>query len=183
MLPSRPYTEKTIDTNNTIPRDLFPKTTRNINREWARLTYKYFHCFDNSVRATVYHNDNDLQKWESCALSLMEEIKEKGVIEAQNEIVGIAKKRFRLKTNDNEEICSLQDVVDLFKNRKWYNEDVDHKRYILYTFQYGIFRSTSNTWMHEAAYDWMHAHKVKYMDEDISKTGRKKKVLFMNYYI
>ena len=107
MLPSRPHTEKTIDTNNTIPRDLFPKTTRHINREWARLTYKYFHCFDNSVRATVYHNDNDLQKWESCALSLMEEIKEKGVIEAQNEIVGIAKKRFGLKTKDNEEICSF----------------------------------------------------------------------------
>ena len=152
MLPSnQPFNPKTtIETKHNIPRDLFPKTTKHINMDWCRATYKFFHCFDNSVRATIYHNDNDLQKWESCALSLMAEIKEKGMIEAQNEIVRVAKKRFRLKTNDGEEICSLEDVVNLFKNRKWYNEDVDHKRYILYTFQYGIFCSTSNTWMHEA---------------------------------
>lgn len=147
---------------NEIPRDLFPKSHRNINKEWCRRTFKYFHCFDSSVQSKVFSNDDELAKWESCALSLMDEIKEKGFLEAKNEIVRVAKKRFNLKTIDNKEIVNWEDVVSLFKSPQWYNQDVDHKRYILYMFQYGIFRSTSNTWMHEAAYDWMYAHKVTY---------------------
>lgn len=157
-----PWGNADATTLNEIPRDLFPKAHKHLTKEWCRRTYKYFHCFDSSVRSKVYDNDEDLTKWESCAMLLIDEIKDKGFLEAKNEIVRVAKKRFNLKTIDNKEIVNWEDVVNLFKSTEWYNEDVDHKRYILYMFQYGIFRNTSNTWMHEAAYDWMYAYKVTY---------------------
>ena len=152
--PNGPYGTGVPPRVNEIPRDLFPKKSRQITKEWCEATYKYFHCFDSSVRSKMYSNDDDLTKWESCAIALMEEIKEKGFLEAKNEIVRLARKRFNLKTvKEKNEIIDFDEVVTLFKSSSWYNTDVDHKRYILYMFQYGIFRTTYNTWMHEAAYD------------------------------
>ena len=168
-----PYGTGVPPTINEIPRDLLPRKPSQITKEWCESTYKYFHCFDSSVRSKMYSNDDDLTKWETCAIALMEEIKEKGFLEAKNEIVRLARKRFNLKTvKEQNEIINFEEVVTLFKSSNWYNTDVDHKRYILYMFQYGIFRTTSNTWMHEAAYDWMYAHNVTY--EPISKTNKPK---------
>jgi hypothetical protein len=171
--PNGPYGTGAPPRVNEIPRDLFPKKSSQITREWCEATYKYFHCFDSSVRSKIYSNDDDLTKWESCAIALMDEIKDKGFLEAKNEIVRLARKRFNLKTVEGQnEIINFEEVVNLFKSSSWYNTDVDHKRYILYMFQYGIFRTTSNTWMHEAAYDWMYAHSVTY--EPINKTNKPK---------
>ena len=159
---------------NEIPRDLFPKKSSQITKEWCENTYKYFHCFDSSVRSRMYSNDDDLTKWETCAIALMDEIKDKGFLEAKNEIVRLARKRFNLKTvEEQKEIINFEEVVKLFKSSTWYHTNVDHKRYILYMFQYGIFRTTSNTWMHEAAYDWMYAHNVTY--EPLNKISSKHK--------
>ena len=161
-----------------IPRDLFPKTNKKINKEWCENTYKYFHLFDSSVPGETYRNDDDLLKWETKAVELMDEIKERGFSEAKDEIVRLAKDRYKLKTLDNKDIVNFEDVVALFRSPEWYYNKVDHKRYMLYMFQYGIFRTSCNTWMHEAAYDWMYSYKITFEPEGTLKKQNKKGFVF-----
>ena len=169
-----PWCHGKKDKYKEIPRNLFPKSQKKLNETWCASTYKYFHYFDASVPGETFCSPSDLKRWESKAIQLMDEIKAKGLDEAKNEIVHVAKKRYKLKTIDNKDIVNFDDVVSLFKSPQWYYEDVERKRQMLYMFQYGIFRTTSNTWLHEAEYDWMYSYKVTYMHEDNLKNKNKK---------
>ena len=157
---------------NVIPKNLLPKN-RNItdNRQWLRSTYQYFRCFDKSVTSNTPRNEEDLTKWGDCAVKLIEELKEIGYAEAKNEIVRIANARFELKTIDEKQIRKWTDVVTLFSDSEWFFRNVEKHRFILYYFQYGIFRSAYNNWLVDASYNWMRKYEVIY---DESKNHEKK---------
>ena len=109
---------------------------------------------------------------------MIDELREIGFTEAKNQIVTIAKQRFKLKTLKNQPIVKWTDVVALYSSPEWYFKDLDHNRYTLYIFQYGIFRNGQNNWLHEAGYNWMHKYKIKYeviINNEEDEGGRKKK--------
>lgn len=181
MLSTRsPWEHTKEERYHPVPRNLFPKTNKQLTDEWARNTYRYFRCFDDSVPATQWEKEEDLEKWRERAILLMDEIKELGYVEAKNEIVRLANNHFKLtRVNNGQKFINVTDVVELYQNPEFYFSDLEHNRYMLYMFQYGIFRNTHNTWLLETAYRWMHAHKVVYLDPSTSKPSTKTKKGFL----
>ena len=167
---NQPWFDGENDNYNVIPKNLLPKN-RNLtdNRQWLQNTYQYFRCFDKSVTSKTYRNEEDLQKWGNCAVRLIEELKEIGYAEAKNEIVRIANERFELKTIEKKPICKWTDVVTLFTDSLWFFSNVEKHRFILYYFQYGIFRSAYNNWLQDASYEWMRKYEVVYDERNCDK--------------
>ena len=157
---------------NIIPRDLLPKTTNKITLEWSRKTYKYFHCFEPTVNSQIITNEEDLQTWQTYAIKLMTELKALGLAEARNEIVRVALNTFKidLTNNKKKEIETFDDVASLFEDDKWYFEDEEYNRRMLYVFQYGIFRNGYNGWLHTTSLNWMKEHKVEYENPVVQAT-------------
>ena len=155
---------------NIIPKNLLPKSANQTeNEEWLRDTYQYYSCFDKTVKSKAYKDDEDLQKWRNCAVRLIEDLKAIGYAEAKNEIVRIANDRFELKTIDNKPIRKWTDVVTLFTDSAWFFSNVQKHRFILYYFQYGIFRNAYNNWLLEAGFDWMRKYEVMYNENNHDK--------------
>ena len=158
-----------------IPRDLLPKLAHHTdNNKWMQNTYQYFRCFDANVKATTFKDDNDLQKWKNCAVSMIDNLKEIGFVEAKNEIVRVAKDLFNLRVNKETPICKWTDVVNKFADANWYYSNVEAHACMLYFFQYGIFRNGYNNWLLQASYKWMQKHKVVYYDDDKNQQHRTK---------
>ena len=163
------------ENNHAIPRNLLPKLAHHTeNDKWAQETYQYFHCFDANVKSTTFKDDDDLQKWRNCAVSMIDNLKEIGFVEAKNEIVRVAKDLFHLRLNKETPIRKWTDVVNKFADADWYYSNVEAHACMLYFFQYGIFRNGYNNWLLQASYDWMQKHKVVYYDDNDKKQQRSK---------
>ena len=147
---------------NSIPRDLLPKSTNKITDEWSHDTFKYCYCFDATVESRIINKADDLRHWQSCAIKLMNELKNLGLAEARNEIVRLANRTFKITNKDGSAITTFEEVAALYEDKEWYYEDEDYNRRMLYVFQYGIFRNGYNGWLHNAALNWMEDYKVVY---------------------
>ena len=159
-----------------IPRSLLPKFSHHTNNDqWLKDTYQYFHGFNKSVKKDVHKMEEDLQKWKSCAVSLINNLKDTGLSYAMNKIVRCAQMRFELTTKKGFPIMKWTDVVTLFQDHEWYYSNVEKHKRILYFFQYGIFCSGHNNWLIEASYNWMQQHEVVYNDMDMKQKNTKTK--------
>ena len=164
------------DNKKAIPRDLLPKLAHHTDdNKWLQNTYQYFSCFDANVKSTTFKDDDDLLKWKNCAVSMIDNLKEIGFVEAKNEIVRVAKDRFHLKQKDDKPIVRWTDVVNLFTDPTWYYSNVEENACMLYFFQYGIFRNGYNNWLLQASYDWMQKHQVVYDDNEKQQQRTKTK--------
>ena len=163
-----------------IPKDLLPKFAHYTeNNKWAQETYQYFHLFDENVKSTTFKDDNDLQKWKNCAVSMIDDLKEIGFVEAKNEIVRVAKDQFHLRVGNDKQICKWTDVVNKFADADWYYSNVEAHACMLYFFQYGIFRNGYNNWLLQASYNWMQKNNIVYDDNDNQQQRTKTKKGFV----
>ena len=66
---------------------------------------------------------------------------------------------------------NLPELMAIIGNRKWYKQDLNKTRKVIYCIFYRIFREGHNKWALEAADQWMGKHKLVYSSEHQSKKG------------
>ena len=140
-----------------VPVDLFPANEKDLNINWAKLTYNKGYLFSDSITGTVWQTEQDLLKWIDVAKILVKEIKWNGVRDGRERMLQLAINKYNLtlpngSTNGTFEELSpvnINDVVEISSNPNWYNNQKHEKQAIIHEMVYGITRKVNNFWLIE----------------------------------
>ena len=124
-----------------IPLDVFPVYEHQITEKVCRNTYEFRYLFNDSVKSKLYLEEaNHLNEWKMEIKGIMDELKSLGKSGAENEVLRIAKDRITHNKSGTENQFRTHDqVFDLFKDKEWYESNLDFNRNLLHLFQIGIF--------------------------------------------
>ena len=140
---------------NRVPSNLIPTTYKSMTDEWSKQTYKYFHCFDQSILTVAYADTKDLELWKKAALEIQCEIKRFGVTETVKRICANMEKRgIKLPKSSNTPTC-IDDVFAVFSNKEWYKNNTTQARELIYRYCWGNFKNGNDEWIHDHVSDWL----------------------------
>lgn len=126
-----------------IPATLIPHL-QICNVSWSMNNYAYHQYFDASY--SIYaKNEEDYVIWATVGNKLRSDIQEDGVNLAEMEVVKV-EKGFGIKTKNNQNPVNLNDILKVVADPIWYNENINHKREIVYRMAYLPFREGHNQW-------------------------------------
>ena len=153
-----------------VPLDLIPVLPREVHFDWGAKTYKYYHLFNPNINKDCYSNNEEIIDWTRYANKLQKELKETGLVKANEEVLRLCKKEFNMLRTDGQIPVSITDVVSILRQTTWYNQDKHRSRHIVYMMSHGIVRSGYNKWVYQAVYEWMKAHKIAYDRPEITNS-------------
>ena len=164
---------------STLPISLIPcefTGAKSCNIEWAKKEnhyHRYFTILDR--HATIVDKPEQKHYFElmACANKIQIELMDLGCDAAAKEILRLAKVYNLICPSDNQIPSSIDDVVSIFGDKGWYDDDVENKRKIIYIITYGIFRKGFNQWVDRAANKWLIEHHIEYDASD--HTGKDKR--------
>ena len=163
-----------------VPRDLIPVHYNDTSVAWGAATFQYYHLFDTSIRTTAYKDESELINWARCANRIQVELKTIGMERATATVMDLCKHEFKLVNTDGQAPTSLDDVIAIIREPRWYNEDRNHSRMVVYMLSYGIFRNCYNCWANDAAAEWMRENNIAYLtpirqSQEGPETGKERK--------
>ena len=167
-----------------VPHDLLNINEIKYNDEWAKQTFKYFHLFDTTVDSAAYSEGcEDLDKWKTKGLSMMKELKHRGIKAGRNEVVRIARIQYNLFLPNlpNIKPTNMDDIMTIISDPIWYETDKEIKQNMIYNMMYGLTRTGMNGWLQTEETKWMNEKGISY--EDVKNTKRKTKIKGFVYSI
>ena len=149
-----------------IPIKLFPNRESKYTIEWAHSTFQYSHLFLDHINYEQIRGDGDVEQWLTKSLEIRKELTDYGLHKGKEYLLYVATKRFNLRFDghDSSEPTSVDDVVSIFGNKKFYNSDRSQRLQQLYSLMYGICRNGDNMWVLEAEQVKLSKYRVSYID-------------------
>ena len=102
-----------------VPKNLLKVNETGYTDKWCKDMYSYFHMFNHLIPFSVPRDGNqgstDLLKWKDKVITLMYEIKNKGLVAGRQEMIRIIKKEYNITVpgrNVFDNAC--RDIDDIF---------------------------------------------------------------------
>ena len=140
--------------------------------------------FDTTLDLVVYNKGIDgLDKWKTKGLSMMKELKHRGIKAGRNEVVRIARIQYNLFLPNlpNIKPTNMDDIMTIISDPIWYETDKEIKQNMIYNMMYGLTRTGMNGWLQTEETKWMNEKGISY--EDVKNTKRKTKIKGFVYSI
>lgn len=179
-LPELCAKEGTIIAKHVVPMDLIPINTSSLTMDWARTTLKYHKCFDASVRDAIpslTETDADFNlrcsQWIECAKRIIDNLQNYSTSIYHVECnVQLTSTRFNLvHPSTKVKISTVAQLLELIREKDWYNNNKGENLKTIYFFQHGIFTNGQDEWAHAAANKWLDNMNLMYDDSTSSNNS------------
>lgn len=159
--------EQNKEITRVIPIKLFNERVSKYTIEWAQDTFQYCHLFVDHINYEQIRGDEDVRQWLNKALEIRKELTEYGMRKGKEYLLHVATKRFNLRFegHGSAEPTSVDDVVSIFGNKKFYNSDRSVRLQQLHSLMYGLCRNGDNMWVLEAEQDKLKKYRVAYINK------------------
>ena len=159
-----------------VPIDLLPVETKKLDLSWAERTFCYARFFSTSFTSEEHVFQQELQSWIDKATALQNELKEIGVLKANEKVVEIFNKyEVCMPGTTNVRPTSFDDVLVIINDKTWYQNQQELKRNLIHMVSYGIFRTGHNNWAKRATNEWLLKHNVTIQGEINTTNNRAKR--------
>ena len=187
-----PYENTQIVTDDSqykasIPYDLIPTESKNLNQEWAEKTFRYAYLFGRDFDDAFIRSVNkNMQAWIDKALQLQAELRQLGVQKAHEAVLSIFREYNILIPGSTQRPTNMDDVLVVINDKNWYAEDQHNKQKFIHHIAYGIFREWQNHWAQKTSQDWLFKYKLRIDDTksvtnvEGKKSGQKKGFVYRN---
>ena len=140
-----------------VPSDLIPVNIHSITAEYAIKTYAYAHSIDKVMfpELVIRENTSNLPDWINRLRELQRSLQKLGYDEILKESIRVMNMYGCTMPNSNVPPTSFSDIMLIFSDKFWYNDDVTKKRTIIHMVCYGIYQKGWDHWLQGIEAKWL----------------------------
>ena len=156
-----------------VPSDLITVHINGITAKYVMEKYAYAHSIDKVMfpELVIRERTSNLPDWINRLKQLQRSLQKLGYDEILKESIRVMNMYGCTMPNSNVPPTSFSDIMLIFSDKFWYNDDVIKKRTIVHMVCYGIYRKGWDHWLQGIEANWLKDNNLQISHDTNQRRG------------